>query len=106
MSVLAAFERDEEGRKGRERASNRERFSLARYNREERRGGTIERMIERELKLTRERERGRGTYSTKGNCCCNLLHSLADTLSNKIRRRLCSVRAGEITSLRTKWTEI
>lgn len=65
-------------------------------------------MIERELKPgggEKERER-QEARSTKGNCCCNLLHSLADTLSNKIRRRLCSVRAGEITSLRTKWTEI
>ena len=65
MSVLAAFERDEEGRKGRERASDRERFSPARYNREERRGGTIVRMIERELKLTRERERGREEHTVR-----------------------------------------
>lgn len=53
-----------------------------------------------------ERGRPKGTRSMKGNCYCNLLRSPADTLSNKIRRRLYSVRAGEITSLRTKWTEI
>lgn len=62
------------------------------------------REIERR-ELPRE-SRPKGTRSMKGNCHCNLLRSPADTLSNKIRRRLYSVRAGEITSLRTKWTEI
>lgn len=61
---------------------------------------------ERDAERVTERGRPKGTRSMKGNCHCNLLRSPADTLSNKIRRRLYSVRAGEITSLRTKWTEI
>lgn len=101
MSVSASVG-GKDGRRNGEREKKRKiaKGSENRRKRERERGAT-----ERRRELPRE-SRLKGTRSMKGNCHCNLLRSPADTLSNKIRRRLYSVRAGEITSLRTKWTEI